>query len=135
VVPWGWIQRIVGVLHGLGDLPGQKESRAYPRMTTIMTYERAAEFKTSQLANNDAEFKNWIDRVGPEEARLTLSEHLPRLVQSRMQIITSATTVYVSKVQREDGIALPVRPDPDAIRRATAAQLAEIFAALREARR
>ena len=147
VVPWGWIQRIVSTLFGLGQLPPQstkknragaviqRGSAAYPRMTTVMTYERAAEFKTSQLANNDAEFKRWIDSIDADEARRTLADHMPRLVQSRMQIITSATGLYVDKVQREDGITLPERPDRATITRATAAQLAEIFAAVREARR
>jgi hypothetical protein len=147
VVPWAWIQRIVGTLFRLGDLPPQSTkkdatgavtqqgSAAYPRMTTVMTYERAAEFKTSQLANNDAEFKRWIDRVGPTEARRTLAEHLPALVNSRVQIITNATGLYVAKVQREDGITLPDRPDRATITRAAAAQLAEIFAAVREAER
>ncbi len=135
VVPWGWIQAIVDNLFGLGELPGQKESKAYPKMTTVMVYERAAELKTSQLQNNDAEFKRWIKSITPAEARRTLADHLPTLVQSRMQIITSATNAYVAKVEREDGITLPQRPDKPAIVRATAGQLAEIFATLREARR
>ena len=135
VVPWGWIQAIVDNLFGLGALPAQKESKAYPKMTTVMVYERAAELKTSQLQNNDAEFKRWIKGISPAEARRTLADHLPSLVQSRMQIITSATTAYIAKVEREDGIALPARPDKPTIVRATAGQLAEIFATLREARR
>ncbi len=147
VVPWGWIQRIVATLFGLGRLPPQSTrkgptgtvieqgSAAYPRMTTVMTYERAAEFKTSQLANNDAEFKRWIDGLDAGEARRTLADHLPALVNSRMQIITSATGLYVAKVQREDAITLPERPDKATITRVTAGQLAEIFAAVREARR
>jgi len=133
VVPWGWIQAVISAMFDR-RLPGQKDASAYPRMTTVMTYERAAELKTSQLANNDAEFKRWISGVGPSDARRTIADHLPSLVRSRMQIIKSATSVYVAKVQREDGISLPERPDDAAITRATAGQLAEIFAALREAR-
>lgn len=138
VVPWSWIQRIVNIMFGLGDLPAQSSSRAYPRMTTVMTYERAAEFKTSQLENNDAQFRNWIDGVGPREARRTLADHLPSLVKSRMQIIRNATTLYVAKVEREEsalGVTIPDRPDDATITRATAGQLAEIFATLREAER
>ncbi|MEO5901969.1 MAG: hypothetical protein ABIR68_17825, partial [Ilumatobacteraceae bacterium] len=113
----------------------QQAAAAYTRMTTVMTYERAAEFKTSQLQNNDAEFKRWIERIDATEARRTLADHLPQLVKSRMQIITTATGLYVAKVQRDDSISLPQRPDQSTITRATAGQLAEIFAALREARR
>ena len=99
-----------------------------------MIYERAAELKTSQLENNDRAFHNWIGSIGAEEARRTLADHLPALVKSRMQIISSATTVYVAKVLREDGLPLPERPDQRTVTRAAAAQLAEIFAAVREAR-
>ena len=145
VVPWGWIQEIVSAFR-LGQLPAQDRgsdeagapvaaSVAYPRLTTVMTYERAAEFKTSQLQNNDREFLTWIRGVGPREAQATLKDHLPRLVRSRMEIITTATGLYVARVLREDNITLPTRPDQATIRRATAGQLAEIFAALREARR
>lgn len=135
VVPWGWIQEIVNKLFGLGELPPQDQSKAYPRMTTVMSYERAAELKTSQLQNNDKEFKNWIKNLSRSEARRTLADNLPELVNSRMKIITSATTVYVATVKREDGITLPLRPDSAEIKRATAAQLGEIFASIREARR
>ncbi|HEX8867708.1 MAG TPA: hypothetical protein VF821_18765, partial [Lentzea sp.] len=137
VIPWGWVQEIVGKLMQLGDLPGQKSSRAYKRMTTVMVYERAAELKTTQLNNNDAEFKNWIKGISPEEARLTLADHLPKLVESRVQIIVSATEVYVEKVKRDSNgqIILEKKPDRATIVRATAGQLAEIFAAVREARR
>ena len=140
VVPWGWIQQIVTSLFGLGNLPSQggtgtDRSFAYPRLTTVMTYERAAEFKTSQLENNDRMFRDWISGLSRQEAQQTLAHHLPTLVLSRMQIIRSATGLYIAKVQREDGITLPDRPDEATIRRATAAQLGEIFAAVREARR
>ncbi|MEO9326045.1 hypothetical protein ABFT23_21305 [Nocardioides sp. C4-1] len=146
VVPWGWCQAIVQKLFGIGTLPGQSTKKtggvvteqgsvAYPRLTTVMIYERAAELKTSQLSSNDAQFKRWIEGVSAADARRTLAEHLPTLVKSRMDIITTAVGTYVAKVQREDGISLPHRPDEPTIRRATAAQLAEIFAAIRESRR
>ena len=146
VVPWGWIQALVATMFGLGQLPPssnkevggvvtERGSVAYPRMTTVMTYERAAELKTSQLKNNDAEFKRWIIGIDATEARLTLADNLPRLVKSRMDIITTATGLYVDKVRQEDGLTLPLRPDEATIKRATAGQLAEIFATLREARR
>jgi hypothetical protein len=152
VVPWSWIQRIVGTLFGLGAVPPQATQEArpaapgraatprvegslvYPRMTTVMIYERAAELKTSQLENNDRAFHDWIGSIDAAEARRTLAEHLPALVKSRMQIISSATTIYVAKVMREDGIPLPERPDQRTVTRAAAGQLAEIFAAVREAR-
>lgn len=134
-LPWGWVQEIVHKLFQLGELPAQKDSKAYERMTTVMVYERAAELKTTQLQNNDAQFKNWIKGISAAEARRTLADHLPRLVESRVQIIVSATELYVEKVKREDGIDLPKRPDRATIVRATSGQLAEIFAAVREARR
>lgn len=133
VIPWSWISEIFDKLYGVGELPAQSASRVYPKMTTVMTYAKAASGKTSQaLQNSDMSVLRWLRSIPPGEARKTLRDDFPAMVQHRVQIIRNETTKYVSEVQRVHGITLPDKPDEATIRKAVSAQLAEIFSAARE---
>ncbi len=76
----------------------------------------------------------FLRRIPADDAQMVLRDQLPALIQHHMQIIRNETVVWVAKAERRHGITLPDRPDPETIKRATAAQLAEIFSAARELR-
>jgi hypothetical protein len=133
VLPWSWIDAIFSKLYRVGSLPTQKESSVYPRMTTVMTYKGAATGKTSTaVQNSDMEVLRWLRGVSPREARITLRDNLPALIQHRLQIILNETARYVQTVKRDHNIDLPMQPDTTKISSALAAQLAQVFSAARE---
>ena len=100
-----------------------------------MTYEGAAAGKTRTARNNsDMEVLAFLRGIPPRDARVALRDHLPTLIQHRLQIIRNETTAYIERVAREHGITLPDQPDAATITRAVSAQLAEIFSAAREVR-
>lgn len=135
VVPWSWVDAIFSKLYAVGSLPKQSGSKVYPKMTTVMQYAGAAKGKTSQAKDNsDMAVLNFLKSIPPAEAKRVLRDHLPQMIQHRMQIIRNQTVLWVAKVKREDNIILPDSPDQAAIRRAMSAQLVEIFSAARELR-
>ena len=135
VLPWSWIDVVFSRMFSAGSLPGQAQSRVYPKMTTVMTYKAGASGKTNRaLQNSDMALWRFLQRIPARDARRVLRDQLPELVRSRMQIILDETEKFVEKVHRDHGVTLAKRPDAATIRQALAAQLAEVFSAVRELR-